>query len=138
MKALSVRAPWWWAILHHGKDIENRDWPTSFRGTIYLHAGKYWRQSEIEQDVDDIAMIMGDEIPDRFCPLDEILSACGCIVGTVDVVGCVNRSNSRWFFGEYGFVLANPVAFRKPVPFKGALGFFDVPDNFMAGYMVAK
>ena len=50
MKALSVRAPWWWAILHCGKDIENRDWYTNFRGTIYLHAGKFWRPREIEED----------------------------------------------------------------------------------------
>lgn len=36
MKALSVRAPWWWFILHAAKDIENRDWSTRFRGTVYL------------------------------------------------------------------------------------------------------
>ena len=28
MKALSIRQPWAWAILHAGKDIENRDWRT--------------------------------------------------------------------------------------------------------------
>jgi hypothetical protein len=30
--------------------------------------------------------------------------------------------------GEYGFVLKNPVPLAKPIPFKGALGFFDVPE----------
>ena len=39
MKALSVRAPWWWAILH-GKPVENRDWHTNFRGVVLLHASK--------------------------------------------------------------------------------------------------
>ena len=37
MKALSVRAPWWWAILH-GKPVENRDWYTRVRGRVALHA----------------------------------------------------------------------------------------------------
>lgn len=27
--ALSIRQPWAWAILHAGKDIENRDWHTA-------------------------------------------------------------------------------------------------------------
>ena len=131
MKALSVRAPWWWAILHLGKDIENRDWCTNFRGTVYLHAGKFWKPEEIVEDIDDISFIMGDKTPKVFCPDGELRAGCGCIVGKVDIVGCVNKSDSRWFFGEYGFVLKNPVAFPKPIPFKGALGFFEVPDDFL-------
>lgn len=34
MIALSIRQPWAWHILHSGKDIENRDWPTKFRGRV--------------------------------------------------------------------------------------------------------
>jgi hypothetical protein len=131
MKALSVRAPWWWAILHLGKDIENRDWSTNFRGTIYLHAGKFWKDAEIKEGVDDISFIMGDAVLEVFCSEDTLWYGRGCIVGTVDIVGCVSQSKSRWFYGEYGFQLANPVAFPRPIPFKGALGFFDVPDNFL-------
>lgn len=35
MKALSIRQPWAWLILHAGKDIENRVWQTRFRGELY-------------------------------------------------------------------------------------------------------
>ena len=51
----------------------------------------------------------------------------GGIIGSVEIVDCVTESKSPWFFGRYGFVLRNPVAlpFR---PFKGMLGFFDVPE----------
>ena len=38
MKAISIRPPWAWAILHAGKDIENRTWRTSMRGTVAVHA----------------------------------------------------------------------------------------------------
>lgn len=49
MKALSVRAPWWWAILH-GKPVENRDWYTNVRGRVLLHAGKWWEPEEVRLD----------------------------------------------------------------------------------------
>lgn len=34
VKALSVRQPWAWAIVHAGKDVENRNWPTPHRGRL--------------------------------------------------------------------------------------------------------
>jgi hypothetical protein len=69
---------------------------------------------------------------------DEMRAAGGCIVGKVDIVDCVTAnsgvaaSRSPWFFGRYGFVLANPIAFAAPIPCKGALGFFTVPDEVLA------
>lgn len=40
MKALSIRQPWSWLIANDHKDIENRSWPTNFRGCFLIHAGK--------------------------------------------------------------------------------------------------
>ncbi len=40
MKALSIMQPWAWLIVNGHKDIENRNWPTRFRGPVYIHAGK--------------------------------------------------------------------------------------------------
>jgi hypothetical protein len=39
--ALSIRQPWAHAVLHLGKDVENRDWryPPTHRGTVIVHAG---------------------------------------------------------------------------------------------------
>lgn len=129
MKALSVRAPWWWFILHGGKDIENRDWPTKFRGTIYLHVGKWWNEAEIRDDLLDIERIVGAVNMPVAHPDSWLKPFCGCIVGKVDIADCVRESDSPWFFGDFGFVLANPVALSKPIPFKGALGFFEIPDD---------
>lgn len=133
MKALSVRAPWWWAILHLGKDIENRDWATTRRGTIYLHAGKWWQEYEVKSDLLDVWYIRCHPTTEQGITAlgwntQQVRAAGGCIVGKVDIVDCVTQSKSPWFFGKYGFVLANPVAFPEPVPCKGALGFFEVPD----------
>ena len=40
MKALTVKQPWAWLLIHGTKDIENRNWPTSLRGEIAIHAAK--------------------------------------------------------------------------------------------------
>lgn len=136
MKALSVRAPWWWFILHGGKDVENRNWGTNFRGTIYLHAGKWWNEAEIREDLLSIERTIGVlNIPVAH-PDAWLKPGCGCLVGKVDIVGCVD-GNARplfrppWFEGRYGICLKNPMAFPKPIPFKGALGFFEVPDEIV-------
>ena len=126
MKALSIRSPWWWYIIHGYKDIENRDWPTNFRGRVLVHVGKWWKPAEVFGDIGDIhggIIEPGIVIPPR---LSDLQPSCGCIVGSVEIADCVQDHNSKWFFGEYGFVLANPVAFDKPVPLMGALGFFEV------------
>lgn len=56
---LSIRQPWAWAILHAGKDIENRDWATRFRGPFLVHAGKGCTRDEYEDAVDFIQMTTG-------------------------------------------------------------------------------
>jgi hypothetical protein len=139
MKALSVRPPWWWVILH-GKRVENRDWYTSQRGRIWLHASKFWKIDEISDDWNDMKyMAAQDNLP---LPLPvgneaardlaiEMRNAGGCIVGSVEIVDCVRRHPSAFFVGKYGFVLRDPVILAKPVPFKGALGFFDVPEGLI-------
>ncbi len=120
MKALSIRQPWAWLILNAGKDIENRDWPTRFRGRFLIHASKGMTRDEYES-ADSLLAIIEPAIE---LPPFEALER-GGIVGTAMVVGCATESLSPWFFGKYGFELrdALPLPFR---PYKGALGFFEV------------
>src|SRR5215472_14267276 len=133
-KALSIRAPWWWFILHAGKDVENRDWPTNFRGTVYVHASKWWKHFDIEQDVSSTAAMLDDRDirVGKTLRTSDMRPFGGCIVGTVDIVGCVRESRSPWFFWDYGFVLAKPIAFANPIPCKGALGLFTQPTDVLS------
>jgi hypothetical protein len=39
VKALTVRQPWAWALIHGGKDVENRTQAWSYRGPLAIHAG---------------------------------------------------------------------------------------------------
>lgn len=120
-KALSIRQPWAWAIIHAGKDIENRDWPTKFRGPVCIHAAKAVPPVRYLLDCHEVTKITGrDNMPPK---LGSDFHR-GGIIGVAEIVDCVEASQSPWFFGRYGFVLRNarPVDF---IPVKGALGFFD-------------
>lgn len=131
MKAISIRAPWWWFILYCGKDIENRDegWK-SYRGPILLHASNTWKKGEVYEHYEHgISLIRGDaRLPDD---LEQLRAFGSHIVGQAEVMDCVTSSTSPWFFGPYGLVLRNVVPFATPIPFKGAQGPFDVPDNLL-------
>ncbi len=138
MKALSIRAPWWWFILHGGKDIENRDWSTAYRGPVLIHASAWWRADEITGDW-DAALVMG-RASGRWQPgagvsfltfAADLKTAGGCLIGIATLADSVTRHPSPWFVGRYGFVLVDARPLAQPIPCKGALGLFDVPDNLL-------
>jgi hypothetical protein len=110
MKALTIRQPWAWAIAHAGKNVENRDWFTHYRGPLAIHAGL---------GRDDIG-----ELPRGVRrPSDEELTA-GAIIAMADLVEVVEAIRSKWFEGTYGWVLANVRPLKKPVACKGSLGLW--------------
>jgi hypothetical protein len=121
--ALSVRQPWAWAIIHAGKDIENRTWKPGnpglrFRGPLAIHAARGMTQDEYEDACDSIERICGFPVP----PAVELQR--GGIIGMARLTDIVLSSNSPWFAGKHGLVLtgAAPVPF---VPAAGNLGFYD-------------
>lgn len=127
MLALSIRQPWAWLILHAGKNIENRDWKTKVRGRVLVHAAKGMTQDEWG-NAWLFASGSGATPKALEAGLTRLNIERGGIVGSVEIVGCVTASASRWFVGRYGFVLRDPL----PLPFtpcKGQLGFFEVPER---------
>ena len=117
MKSLSIRQPWAWAIIDGGKDIENRTWPTKFRGRFLVHASKGFDRDGfifMFSNLDRLGLI---SLPLYFEQ--------GGVIGSVELIDCIKTSGSVWFKGRYGFVLANPepIQFK---PCKGQLGFFDL------------
>ena len=125
MKALSVQQPWAWQIVNGYKDIENRSWQTSYRGRIYIHAGKRFDYDGFNWLCYNYNLINRLD-PDIWASI--ALYPTYGIIGEVDIVACQTVSTSPWFEGPYGFVLKNPVAYKTPIPYKGKLGLFDVTD----------
>ncbi len=116
--ALSVRQPWAWAIIHAGKDIENRTWCSTWqRGRIAIHAAKGMTRDEYW----NAHLFMW---PKRrvMCP-GFLELARGGIIGSVELVDIVTSSDSPWFEGPYGLVLRDPQPCEF-TPARGSLGFF--------------
>lgn len=137
MLCLSIRQPWAWLILHAGKNIENRDWPTKVRGPILVHAGKGMTRDEYDDAHDTYLDVLferfGGGLPPGLPELPDFEELPrGGIVGQVEIVDCVDASGSSWFFGRYGFKLANPRPLSF-IPYRGQLGFFQVPDTILQG-----
>ena len=123
MKAISIRPPWAWAILHANKDIENRTWKTNIQSTIAIHASQTMSRPYYKSAVEAIKKAA----PSAKVPPYEAMAR-GAIVGLVDVVGCEEHTRSKWHMpNNYGFVLANPRALREPIPCTGRLNFWEVP-----------
>jgi len=126
MKALSIRQPWAWMIVKGYKDVENRSWKTNFRGRVYVHASKRPTFNPL------LAFKAFRRVyPNLILPINVYY---GGIIGEVDIVDCVTEHTSPWFDGLYGFVLANPVMYEKPIPCKGQLGFFKVEPEMQTEY----
>lgn len=120
MKALAIKQPWAWLIIHGGKDIENRTWHTKHRGRFLVHASQGMTSNEFAEAL-LFCSDRGLPMPDR----DDMQR--GGIIGSVELVDSVDHSDSPWYMGDKGFVLRDP----RPLPFvphKGQLQFFDVPD----------
>lgn len=138
LPVLTIRQPWAALIIHGGKDIENRSWPTRFRGRFYVHASK--RMSDIDLRSckafcrDHIGRRLEDLLPPSI-PLEH-----GMILGSVEMFDCITADDAYQLGGRQGvwrdrgtlvvtwcFRLRNPVPLKVPVPCKGQLGFFRLP-----------
>jgi hypothetical protein len=121
---LSVRQPWAWLIIQGYKNIENRSQRCHIQKTIALHASTTNTRNEYAAA---LALIADRGLDITLPPIEDLVT--GAIVGLVDIVDCVTQSDSPWFTGEYGWVLANPRS-GIPVPQRGQQGFFPVEYEF--------
>jgi hypothetical protein len=127
MMALSIRPAWAWAIIHAGKDVENRARRCHFRGRFLVHASLEMTFDDFEKAVAALAAAGEEAIlprPDEF--------EAGGIVGSVELVEVAERCDSVWYQpGAFAWVLRNP----RPMPFlpyTGRRNWFHVPDDLIA------
>ena len=125
LRAISIRQPWAWAVVHAGKDVENRSAtaPRQFKSAVgqrvLIHASSHrlnW--------ADMAAAVACLKERGIACPSRSDLMY-GGVIGSVLVVDIVTRHRSPWFRGPYALVFADP----RPEPFmsaKGQVGLFRV------------
>jgi hypothetical protein len=148
MRAITVRQPWAWAIVHGGKDVENRtrNIAGSYRGPVAIHAG-------LTDDTSDLsaALTCGAWVQwwteAREAGVD-VGQQRGAVIGVVDLIDVHNHEAPRvnsprhvipatcpspWAQDDHHhLVLANPRPLTRPIPWRGALGLWTVPDELEA------
>ena len=137
MRAISLWQPWATAIALGVKRIETRGWETPIRGRIAIHAAKRWDLAQRQFASEEWRA--GRLPPPSALPF-------GAIVATVELVDCVRtrdvsdlsdleREYGDYAYGRFAWILADIKPLAVPIPFKGAQGFFNVPDDL---FLMAK
>lgn len=133
MRALTVRQPWAWAIIHGGKNIENRTWQTKHRGDLAIHTAQ-------QVDTAGVAVVAELSEPPLFpWPTDVNPTAVfGAVIGVV-ALDDVHHADDCWngkshcsFWAEPGVFHweVRPLLTCDPYPIKGMLGLWALPDPF--------
>ncbi len=123
-RAITLHPCWAWAVAHATKRIENRSWPTKYRGRIYIHAGCGGVKRDDRESLTRRLVGAGLEYPDE----SEFMR--GALVATATLADCVQLPASR--LGPWGcpdswhFLLEDVVALRDPIPMNGKLGIWRV------------
>lgn len=121
--AISVRQPWAWAIIHGGKDVENRVKRAITNGgmdqqdRIAIHASTGMTREEYES-----AREFMERQCNVVCPHPSELVR-GGIIGCVSVTGITKASASPWFFGPWALELKDARS-CEPIASIGQLGAF--------------
>lgn len=115
------------------KYIENRDrdFTGGYRGPVLIHQSKTFEEGAIDHWSWQFGKL-GNAVSlnSKDYPL-------GAIVGKADLVDVIEDSDDPWFVGRYGIVLANarPI---DPIPYRGTLGLFEVPESVLESQEVLR
>lgn len=141
-KAITVRQPWATLIAAGRKRIETRSWRTSYRGEIYIHAGKkdplFGISSMTDEAWERALIALGQyEAFDRFERFPT-----GAVIGRADLVNCLRideltaslikeQHPDEYAFGDftpgrYAWVMENAAAFERPVLMPGKQGLWNL------------
>lgn len=159
MYALTLRHPWIWAVVHLGKRIENRTWepPEHLIGQyIAIHGavppkGKS-EQIALSEDITaiyqgilrklpqgeqlELAQYFKHRFPHPYSSDRTLIEVENTVMPGIVAVARLERviteSDSPWFFGPYGFVLADVTVLPEPVACKGAQKFWKLPTDVLA------
>jgi hypothetical protein len=116
LKALTIRQPWAHAIVHLGKDVENRSWRANYKGPLLIHASAYRENGPRTM----LAEYMSTPPSEK--SLSELPT--GSIIGIADLYDYIDDSDSRWADrGAWHWLLRNVRPIRS-VECTGRLGLW--------------
>lgn len=138
VRGLTIRPPWAWAIAFGSKRVENRTCATPYRGLLAIHAG-----ADIDWDAPDSAWAAAGLAPHRSGPRGPWRATLppGAVITVADLVGCHDDQPSAlprdgsgrcspWaVIGAWHWELEDMRPLREPVPCRGMLGLWRLPED---------
>ncbi|MER5511532.1 hypothetical protein ABT052_40405 [Streptomyces sp. NPDC002766] len=118
MRALTIRQPWAAAVSYADKRVENRVWPTTYRGPVLIHASR-----TVDRRCGPLvtAVVRGLQLD------------LGAVLAAARIVDCHDSADettpcSPWSTpGQYHHVLDEVTALPLPIPWQGAQGLWTPP-----------
>ncbi|RLP68368.1 ASCH domain-containing protein [Mycetocola reblochoni] len=128
MRVLTVRQPWASAIIHGGKDVENRvrNIAGTYRGPVAIHAAAGKAAEITDEQEARLLAADADELGGIAAWLDGEPIRGGVILGVVDLVDVHSVNDcggcSEWGEPEHHHLVLRDARPVVPVPYRGALG----------------
>ncbi|MET7621799.1 hypothetical protein ACWC5O_45185 [Streptomyces sp. NPDC001450] len=119
-RALTIRQPWAAAIAYADKRIENRTWPTSYRGPVLIHSSKTLDRRHGPMVA---AVVRGLQLD-----LGAVLAVARIVDCHEDDGECTPWSAS----GQFHHVLDEVTVLPLSVPWTGAQGLWVPPADLLA------
>mgnify|MGYP003291267166 CR=1 FL=1 len=131
--ALSCRQPWATLLCSGIKDIENRSWPTDYRGRVFIVASTgndtgVFRHRLVSEELQNI---VEEQMRKGNLPSYNGYQQ-SAVIGYVDIENCTSEHvDSPWGNGDkYNWKITNAYIFDEPqcVGIKAKFFFFDLPE----------
>jgi activating signal cointegrator 1 len=127
MKAVTLIQPVASLVVLDACRLEVRAWRIAHRGRVAIYASRAFplgaRELCEREPVRSALRVSLGHDDWRRLPL-------GALIGTVDLIDCtpVEDDSPPW---NWAWVLDNPKPLTQPIPYRGRLGIFDVPDELL-------
>ncbi len=131
MKAITVLQPWATLLITGASRYAVRSWQTSYRGPLLIHAGRRLvTHGPYRAALQTCAFL--DRMPR------------GCILGFAELTDCLpveavaepGLGDTRP--GAWAWRLERPTRLARPLPLRGVLGVYEVPDDFLEAHLSAE
>jgi hypothetical protein len=144
MRALSLTQPWATLVAFGAKLIETRSWSTAYRGQIAIHAAKAFPSEArrlcgrfpFSEVLTRHGVLRTSELPLGAIIATATLADCVRFTASLDAVLAVSKGRTAheeafgdFTPGRYGFMLRRVQRLATPIPCRGALGLWEVPDE---------
>lgn len=140
MKALTLTQPWATLVASGHKTVETRSWRTSYRGPLVIHAAKRFPRYARDFATEERACgRLSSRVPLAAVVAVALLDDCIPTEEYVPVSTALERRLGDYTWGRWAWVFDRGGLWvpPEPIPYLGALGLWEFPDELLAEFYAA-